>query len=120
MFQAFDSFDEMMDAIRQASIQADHHVQPWQTTIQPGDYFFRNTEYGFPIFGKILPPPSGFYHTVAGQHFRYSNCFSVACPLGEHGDIHISEIEFLITEDLFLFMKDEGWSFEFNNKALNN
>ena len=77
-----------LDHDRQA---ADARVQPWQASIKPGDYFRRSTPYGFPIYGQILEENESREPRL--QYFRLCEAYSVACPEGEMGDIHISVID---------------------------
>lgn len=111
-FQGFDSWEEMQDAINKAREQADTRVRPWQAAIRPGNYFVQGTEYGFCIFGVVLESDDEFLQSEQGRHFRFCNCFSVACPDGEAGDVHVSVIGKVITEEVFNRYRDKGWVVE--------
>lgn len=108
-FESFESFDQMMDAIDAARIQADKRVQPWQAAIKPGDYFVQATPYGFLIFGKVLEPEGEFHETEQGRNYRFCKCYSEACHDGEMGDVHVSAISLAITEEVFLRFKEREW-----------
>lgn len=111
-FQAFSTWEEMMDAIDRGRREADRRVEPRQAAIQPGNFFARTTPYDFMIFGIVQECNDKFYKTEQGKNFRFCKCFSVACPEGELGDVHVSEIDMLITEETFLKYKEKGWHVE--------
>lgn len=87
--------------------EADKRVKPWQTRIKEDDYFVRSSRLGFPIYGQVLSEeerrPRGL------QHYRLCRCYSVACPKGEMGDVHVSVIDALITTEDFEEAKSRGW-----------
>ena len=111
-FQGFDSYEEMMDAIDKAREAADTRVAPWQADVKAGDYFVQATEYGFLIFGHVQESDEEFYKTDKGKHFRFCRCFSVACPEGELGDVHVSVITLVISESVFRRYEAKHWAVE--------
>lgn len=111
-FQSFDTWDEAMAAINEARQAADGRVKPWQAAIKAGDYFVQGTEYDFLIFGQVLESDDEYYQSEEGKHFRFCRCFSVACPDSESGDVHVSVIGLVITEEVFNRFKDKGWVVE--------
>ncbi|RLF47181.1 MAG: hypothetical protein DRN29_03175 [Thermoplasmata archaeon] len=104
-FQEFDSFEEMMEAIERAREEADARVQDWQREIKVGDYFEKDTPYGFNIYGEVLEE----YNEPRMKNFRFCKCYSIACPEGELGDVHVSTIKRKMTKDEFEEMKRRGW-----------
>ena len=50
----YDSFDEMMDSIREGTKRADERVTPDQQKYRPGDIVMSDSGFGFPIFHQIL------------------------------------------------------------------
>lgn len=111
-FQSFDSYEAMMEAINRAREAADKNVQVWQAQIKAGDHFIQGTPYGFLIFGEALNTDDEFYKTPEGRNYRFCQCFSVACPDGEYGDIHTSVVSLVISEAVFNRFKDKGWNVE--------
>ena len=103
----YDSFDDMMEAERKAQEEAARRTQDWQKRIRKGDYFVSNSGYDFPIFGEVLDDYRD--KDPAIQYYRFCDCYSIACPEGEKGDIHISTIQFLISQDVFEFYRKKGW-----------
>ena len=101
----FDSFEEMMEALERAIREADEKVQDWQREIKPGDCFMRSTPYGFAIYCEVL----GEYEEEHLRNFRFCRCYSVACPDGELGDVHVSTIKRRITREEFEEARRKGW-----------
>jgi len=105
--EGFDSFEEMMRHLRRDMDTADARVAAWQVAIKTGDYFRKPTNYGFQIYGEVLsedePRESGL------EHYRFCHCYSVACPTGEMGDIHVSTIERLLTKLEFDEARRRNW-----------
>lgn len=106
-FEAFDSLEEMLERIDQARRAADAQVRPWQAAIKPGDYFRKDSGYGFPIYGHVENEEEPREPEL--QHYRFCHCFSVACVEGEYGDVHVSTIDAVIRQDLFDEARQRGW-----------
>ncbi|NIO03998.1 MAG: hypothetical protein GTN74_05105 [Proteobacteria bacterium] len=118
----YDSFEEMMEDLGRAMKAADARVRPTQAAIQSGQYFI-NFRYGpeLPIFGEILnisqlgsDPEEQMYisESYAQPHMKFyrpTKAYSMACPEGEIGDIHLSEINAIIDRELFEFYRKNGW-----------
>lgn len=112
VFQAFDSWNEIMLAIDKARVAADGRVKDWQSEIKAGDFFIQATDYEFFIFGEILQTDEEFYKTEAGINYRFCKAYSVACPEGECGDVHVSVISAVITKELFESVRNK-WIVDF-------
>jgi hypothetical protein len=111
-----------MEQERQARESADSRVNPTQAGIKPGQYFI-NFRYGsdLPIFGEILDYKTLGVDEVEQEYinesylqphmkyYRPSHAFSVACPMGECGDVHLSEIDVIMGKDLFDFYQENHW-----------
>lgn len=97
----FDSVEEMFEAERKAREAADARVLGWQAKIKVGDYFRQKTDYGFDIYGEVLEEHNAEFL----KHYRFCYCFSVACPLGEKGDVHMSQITELISREEYEAIK---------------
>ena len=114
--QFFDSTEEMLDAIREARQVADGRVLPWQDRIKPGDLFARVEMFGaelLTIYGEIIESPYEQDREIFAQphmkHYRLSKCFSVACPEGEMGEVHVASIQILIDRETFELARLAGW-----------
>jgi len=104
----FDSFDEMMERLRREMAAADARVQPWQAEVEAGDYFVRQTPYEFQVYGEVLPDEEP--READGRHYRFCKCYSIACPDGELGDVHVSVIERLLSRQEFDDAKRSRWN----------
>ncbi len=91
----FDSVEEMFEAEREAREAADARVKDWQAKIKVGDCFRQETDYGFAIYGEALEE----HNSEQLKHYRLCYCFSVACPLGEKGDVHVCQITEVISRE---------------------
>jgi len=101
----FDTAEEAMERLTDAMKAADARVQHWQALVKPGDCFMTDSGEGFPIFGQVLEG----YREKRLQHYRFCRCYSVACPEGELGDVHVSTIQCLVSRALFERLKEQGW-----------
>ena len=105
----FDSLEEAQARLRQAMEAADARVQQWQAAVKVGDCFIADSgEEGLVVFGEVLEG----YREAHLRHYRFCRCFSVACPEGEVGDVHVSTVLCLIGRELFEAMRQEGWRTE--------
>ena len=93
----FDSVEEMFEAERKAREAADARTKEWQKQTKMGDCFRQSTPYGFDIYGEVLEG----YEEEYLQNYRFCYCLSVACPEGERGDVHMSQVTELISRDEF-------------------
>ena len=105
-----DELDELFNQLDRDRKAADARVQPWQASIGPGDYFRKETDLGFHIYGKVQPDPEDRPSTLG--FFRFVRAYSVACPHGELGDAHVSTIERLLDENEFRKAEKWGWKSE--------
>ena len=101
----YDSLEEMFEAEEKARIAADGRTRDWQKKLDIGDHFIMDSGYDFPIFGKVLRK----YEEDILKNYRFCDCYSVACPEGEKGDIHVSSVLGAITEDMFSYYKAKDW-----------
>ncbi len=91
----FDSVEEMFEVERKAREEADARVEEWQAKIKVGDCFRQSTSYGFDIYGEVLEE----HNAEHLKHYRFCYCFSVACPEGEKGDVHMSQVTEIISRE---------------------
>lgn len=100
-----------LEAMERGKKEADKYVKLRQKRIKPGTCFVQITPYGF-IFGQVQESKGSFYKTKQGRNFRFCKCYSKLCVEGELGDVHVSQMYLLITEDLFLKYKEKDWRVE--------
>ena len=104
----FGDSDDMFEQMRRDQEAADACVKPWQATIKAGEFVVRDSDRGFAIYSEILPDPEEREPHL--QHYRFTRSYSIACPNGELGDLHVSTIERKLTEEEFRAAEDREWS----------
>ena len=105
----FDSLEAAQARLRQAMEAADGRVRPWQAAVKVGDCFIADSgEEDLVVFGEVLEG----YQEAHLRHYRFCRCFSVACPEGEVGDVHVSTLVCLVNREFFEAMRREGWQME--------
>ena len=101
----FGSMEEAMQRLEEARKAADARVKPWQADARPGDCFAYFDDDDLVIFGEVLER----YDQHGMQHYRFCRCYSVACPEGELGDVHVSTILCRMSPGAFERAKKQGW-----------
>jgi len=105
----FDSLEEAQARLHQAMEAADARVKPWQAAVKVGDCFIADGgEEDLVVFGEVLEG----YTEAHLRHYRFCRCFSVACPEGEVGDVHVSTVLCLVSRAFFEAMRQEGWQMD--------
>ena len=104
----FDSHEAAIQRLRQAMEAADARVRPWQAALRVGDCILSIVEDGLVVFGEVLEG----YQEPHLKHYRFCRCFSVACPEGELGDVHVSTVACRISRQFFEEMRQAGWAME--------
>ena len=102
--EAFATHEEAMARLEEARKAADARVKPWQAALKPGERFLYLAE-GLVILGEVLET----YEEPHLKHYRFCRCFSVACPEGELGDVHVSVILAPVSRAFFEAMREQGW-----------
>ena len=102
----FDDLDDLFSQMQSDQEAADSCVQEWQTAIKPGDYVCRPGP-GFLIYSEILDDPEP--RDSGLENYRFTRSYSIACPAGELGDIHVSTIERTLAAHEFQNIKERGW-----------
>lgn len=90
---------DIVRAEKKAIEAADRRIQDWQKRIKKGDFFKRITSDGLEIFGEVLEDYEG--------NFRTCRCYSIVCPEGERGSIHVSQIDQLVDRQTFEMVKNK-------------
>jgi len=103
----FDSLEAAQQRLLQAMKAADGRVKPWQAAVKPGDFFVSDGG-DVLVFGEVLEG----YAEEHLRHYRFCRCFSVACPEGELGDVHVCTILALLSRQLFEEVRRAGWEIE--------
>lgn len=108
--------DDLFEVIAKNQAAADALVEPWQTELKPGDHFLRLAEYGsgvLAIYGKVeelkYAEDRELYALPRMKHYRPTRCYSVVCPEGEYGDIHISTAIKKLNRIQFNMAEEQGW-----------
>jgi hypothetical protein len=104
----FNSMEEALERLEQARKAADARVRRWQARAKPGDCFVTVAEDDLVIYGEVLE----CYDEDRLRHYRFCRCFSVACPEGEIGDVHVSTIVRFINREEFEQARQKGWQNE--------
>ena len=102
----FGSMEEAMQRLEEARKAADARVKPWQADARPGDCFVYFNEDDLLIFGEVLER----YDQHGMQHYRFCRCYSVACPQGELGDVHVSVVWQFVSREEFEQARQVGWA----------
>lgn len=98
-------FQAEMEAQREAA----KNIKPWQREIKAGDYFVR-TSGGISIYSEVLPDDDEEEEEFSRpEEYRFTRSYSVACPQGERGDVHLSVVERVITRDEFEAFRRQSW-----------
>lgn len=104
----FDSVEDAFNAEENARKAADSRTTEEQKELKRGDYFMKDSGLGFPIFGKVLKE----YKRGHLKNYRLCECYSIGCPYGERGDVHVSTIGYRIDEKMFNKFKENGWNLD--------
>ncbi len=95
-----DGDDGMQFAEEMAQGVAGANVKPWQRELRKGDCFVYFAE-GLAVYSEAISDNIGDYLPTRS--------YSVACDMGEMGDVHISEIFQKITREQFKAFKAKEW-----------
>ena len=104
--KSFDDLEDLFAEEEKARKAADDRTRDWQKELDKGDYFMKDSGYGFPIFGKVLKR----HREKHLQNYRLCECYSVAVPYGERGDVHVPTIYKKLTESEFKKYKKKKWN----------
>lgn len=98
-----DSVVAILNGQGSAEKMADHRIQEWQEGIKGGDCFRRVTPDGLEIFGEVLRR----YRMSDMSNWCECRCYSLVCPLGEVGDVHVSQMDELVARKHFESVRDK-------------
>jgi len=100
-------FDAFMREEQEAQRAANARVMPWQSAIVPGQYFYRDSELGFRIYGEVLQEEEPLRKGL--ENYRFIHGYSVACVEGEMGDIYVCQITKIIPKEEFEEARARSW-----------
>lgn len=115
---SFEDVDDVFKYLRERTEDAATRVQPWQSELKPGDYYLRLVQEGdvvIAVYGEILEPEydpedgPNLYNTPSMRDYRFSRSFSVGCPSGELGDVHVSTVGKKLSPTQFNLAAQWGW-----------
>jgi hypothetical protein len=124
--RTYSSIDDMFEDINKAREAADAHVHPKQAALKAGDFVVRYDEpSGLVIFTELLDPAESersagadeseiayaveLYAQGHMKHFRFGRHYSIACPEGELGDLHVASVQATMSRDAFDVLRQNGW-----------
>lgn len=119
MLIQFDDLEAYEEAEKKAQEAAALQIPIWAANCKVGDFFTREVKMGHEvvsIWGEILPNISEdedeneIILSYEGDAYRFANCFSLLCPDGELGSVHLSVIGRLVTAEEFEAARARGWS----------
>jgi hypothetical protein len=120
------NWDDFTVVERAAKDEAAARTAEAQKQIKPGDFYKRETGFGFDIYGEILEAPKpemacgeeGSFDLTAGckdcedreycESLIEEDFYKTACPDGELGDVHISTMS-KISKEEFEEAKERRW-----------
>ena len=125
-FTSYDSDEEMADALSAANSEASLRVDDWQAAITAGCFYYAvDYEEQLVIYGMVLDPVAGeraagaserevqyveeMYKAPGMESYRAARSYSVYCPEGEMGDIHVSTVSGVLTQGQFEAAREQGW-----------
>lgn len=109
--QSFDNVEQLFDALKKGAETADAAVKDWQRKLKVGD-FFRQVEGDLTIFGEVVDSPyeEDRARMAEQPNRRMVKAYSMSCPEGELGTIHVSRVQSILTERGFEDAKAKGWA----------
>ena len=114
----FDDIGDFLKEEQRAQDEAALRIPPWAATIKVGDFVTRehkSRSHTFRIWSEVLPMTeedeegNEIEGSYEGHAYRFTRSFSVICPDGELGDVHLSVIERIVTRDEFEAARARGW-----------
>jgi len=118
---AFKNVEDMMAHINSQREAADSRVGNWQKDLKEGDCFIRyERSIGIVIYGVVETledEDKELYNMPHMKHFRPTRCYSCMCPEGEYGDIHVSNVNIIISKKIFEKAKALRWPNELADVA---
>ncbi|OPZ75068.1 MAG: hypothetical protein BWY79_02007 [Actinobacteria bacterium ADurb.Bin444] len=101
-FCALPEGEDILDVLDRAEAAADRLVQPWQAQMARGDYYWQHVpQFGLTVYGEVARREGG--------HRRMVRAYSAACPYGELGGLHVSQVNGLLTREQFVRARESGF-----------
>jgi len=92
------SIVDVLMAHEEAEKAADAEVKEWQRNVKIGDCFRQRVSDCLDIYGEVIG-------NGLGVNWRSCRCYSFACPNGEAGSVHVSQMDEIISKKAFEEMK---------------
>lgn len=126
MITLFNTLDEMERAIREGHEAAEAMVGPEAEQFVPGTFYARIApEHGAIIYGEILDPVEEERKAGSDEeeveyqrqlraephmkNYRFTRSYSILCPDGELGDVHVVRMNFFLTGEEFNRAREQRW-----------
>lgn len=129
--KTYDNFDDLINEMEKNRAAADAAVQPWQEEAGPGNFYVRWVpEMQTLVYGELLDPLEWYNkqpqpldpETLAEKeyeeqlwqashmkHNRHGKHYSVLCPEGEYGTVHVCTFMVMLNQEQFEFMRRCEW-----------
>lgn len=139
--KSYRNFKELIDGWEKDQLAADVGVQDWQRSAKPGDHFLTLPLCGvkvLPVFVEIIDPMDWWVKKgvvsalqLSGEaleeytaeleiykkphmvNYRLTRSFSVQCPNGEMGDVHVSTLVKPLTSIEWMIFRRHAWDVSF-------
>jgi hypothetical protein len=107
----FGSEEEFLAFSNQRAEAMDAAVEHWQRALRPGEHFVSRPYETMPLDAHTVFVQYGRLSYRKGPHANepIAECFSVACPEGETGPVHLSTIARKLTRAEFDAARIAGW-----------
>lgn len=130
-FRSYETHEAMLEDLAKAREEADARTKDWQRALKPGDFFLRIVrEENILIYSEVLDPvasskaaggPESEQVYLGKQYahpnmacFRFCNAFSIYCPEGELGDVHLSTAYVKLSKGVFETLRAAEWPADAN------
>jgi len=117
MIHVFESSKELFEKMKKDKESADVAVKPWQDALKTGDFCVRSVDYNnglIVIFTELIDSSykedRDRYKQPQLKNYRFGRHFSVMCPEGELGDVHVAAVDSSITKEMFEEARDGDFS----------
>jgi hypothetical protein len=122
VIENFNNPEDLMRCISEAREAADSQVLDFQKKLSHGDLCLSyNADCEAFLFHELTDPLAGAeddeereylresYARPELQHYRFSRSYSVHCPEGELGDVHVSTVSLVIPRTVWDQCRELGW-----------
>jgi hypothetical protein len=110
-----DNLDTFFESLAENQQRADAQVEPWQSEMKDGDHFVHIVDMDGPvaIYGVIedskYEEDLELYNEPHMKNYRMCRCWSILCPEGELGSIHVATIQKKLSPSQFNLASQSDW-----------